>query len=241
MKVMTFNIRNAIADDGENSWKYRKDAVFDYLSKSNAEIICMQEVVPEVKKEMQAFLSDKYSFVGKGRLAEPREDDEINLVAYKKNKLDLKNSSHFWLSDTPQVAGSRYPTQKFWPRTCTAADFCGAAGAFSLFATHLDNADPAAREKGLALILGRAANKEKVLLCGDFNEEPETVLQWMPKEYTDLSGGLIDTFHGYGEGRGKIDYIFGKGGFRAEKIVCDKTMRSGGFLSDHYPVWAEII
>ena len=95
MKVMTFNIRNAIADDGENSWKYRKNAVFDYLSKSNAEIICMQEVVPEVKKEMQAFLSDKYSFVGKGRLAEPREDDEINLVAYNKNKFDLKNSSHF--------------------------------------------------------------------------------------------------------------------------------------------------
>lgn len=51
MKVMTFNIRNAIADDGENSWKYRKNAVFDYLSKSNAEIICMQEVVPEVKKK----------------------------------------------------------------------------------------------------------------------------------------------------------------------------------------------
>ena len=25
MKVMTFNIRNAIADDGENSWKYRKN------------------------------------------------------------------------------------------------------------------------------------------------------------------------------------------------------------------------
>ena len=123
MKVMTFNIRNAIADDGENSWKYRKDAVFDYLSKSNAEIICMQEVVPAVKAELQAVFSDTYSFVGKGRLAEPREDDEINLVAYKKNKLDLKNSSHFWLSDTPQVAGSRYPTQKFWPRTCTAADF----------------------------------------------------------------------------------------------------------------------
>ena len=165
MKVMTFNIRNAIADDGENSWKYRKNAVFDYLSKSNAEIICMQEVVPEVKKEMQAFLSDKYSFVGKGRLAEPREDDEINLVAYNKNKFDLKNSSHFWLSDTPQIPGSRYPTQKFWPRTCTAADFCGADGAFSLFATHLDNADPVAGEKGIALILGRAANKEKVLIC----------------------------------------------------------------------------
>ena len=65
MKVMTFNIRNAIADDGENSWKYRKNAVFDYLSKSNAEIICMQEVVPEVKKEMQASLADKYSFIGK--------------------------------------------------------------------------------------------------------------------------------------------------------------------------------
>ena len=241
MKVMTFNIRNAIADDGENSWKYRKNAVFDYLSKSNAEIICMQEVVPEVKKEMQAYLSDKYSFIGKGRLAEPREDDEINLVAYNKNKFDLKNSSHFWLSDTPQIPGSRYPTQKFWPRTCTAADFCGADGAFSLFATHLDNADPVAREKGFALILGRAANKEKVLICGDFNEEPEVVLRWIPKGYGDLSGGLIDTFHGYGKERGKIDYIFGKGGFRAEKIVCDKTMRSGGFLSDHYPVWAEII
>ena len=120
-------------------------------------------------------------------------------------------------------------------------DFCGAAGEFSLFATHLDNVDPVAREKGLALILGCAANKEKVLICGDFNEEPEVVLRWIPKEYIDLSGGLIDTFHGYGKERGKIDYIFGKGGFRAEKIVCDKTMRSGGFLSDHYPVWAEII
>ena len=160
---------------------------------------------------------------------------------YLKEKYDLLDWGHFWLSDTPQIPGSRYPTQKFWPRTCTAADFCGADGAFSLFATHLDNADPVAREKGFALILGRAANKEKVLICGDFNEEPEVVLRWIPKEYIDLSGGLIDTFHGYGKERGKIDYIFGKGGFRAEKIVCDRTMRDGGFLSDHYPVWAEII
>ena len=152
MKIITFNLRNALADDGQNSWRYRRDFVVEYLLASDADIICMQEVVPAVKSDLSNTLAGVYEVVGEGRMAEKRDDDEINLVAYKKNEFTLLQKEHFWLSETPEIPGSRFLTQLYWPRTCTHLSLKNKFGVYEIYATHLDNADIMAREHGLELI-----------------------------------------------------------------------------------------
>ena len=56
MKIITFNIRNALAEDGANSWKFRKSFVYEYLLQSDADVICLQEVVPAVREELAKVL-----------------------------------------------------------------------------------------------------------------------------------------------------------------------------------------
>jgi len=42
---MTFNIRYGRANDGENSWEYRKNLVFDVIRDSECDFIGMQEAM----------------------------------------------------------------------------------------------------------------------------------------------------------------------------------------------------
>lgn len=89
MKIITFNIRYALAEDGANGWQFRKDFVYDYLLFSNADVICLQEVIPSVKAELSTVLANVYECVGEGRLAETKDYDEINLIAYKRSAFKL--------------------------------------------------------------------------------------------------------------------------------------------------------
>lgn len=241
MKVMTFNLRNAIADDGANSWRFRRDFAVEYMLGSDADIICMQEVVPAVKADLAAALGSVYATVGKGRLAEKRDDDEINLVAYRKSAFTQSYAEHFWLSPTPDVAGSRYPTQIHWPRTCTHVDLQAQDGTvYRVYATHLDNADPIARERGLKLILDRAGS-DRVLVCGDMNDVPENVHAWVDGRLLDLTDGLLYTYNGFGAERSKIDYILASRDIRPlSACVCKPELRGDLYISDHFPVIVEL-
>lgn len=240
MKIMTFNLRNAIADDGSNSWRYRRDFAVEYLLASNADIICMQEVVPTVKADLADALGSVYDTVGEGRMAEKRDDDEINLVAYKKSEFALLRKEHFWLSETPQAPGSRYPTQLYWPRTCTHVRLKNKNGVYEVYATHLDNADPVARERGLELILQKAGDAGKIFLCGDMNDVPHNVHKWVNGALADLTEEPSYTYNGYGKERSKIDFIFASRAIKKlSDCVCVPEMRGDMYISDHFPLWVE--
>lgn len=242
MKIITFNIRNALAEDGANSWRNRKDLVYRYLSDSDADVICLQEVVPAVKTELSSVLADTYECVGEGRLAETKDYDEINLIAYKKSAFKLIKREHFWLSDTPTVPGSRYPTQEHWPRTCTHVVLQSRYGIYNVFATHLDNVDVVAREKGLKLIISRATGRGKSIVCGDFNDNPENVHCWVGNGFTDLTQNLSATYTEYGKTNKKIDYIFAsKDVIPLSDSFCDKQIKDGLYISDHFPVVVELV
>ena len=241
MKVITFNIRNALAEDGSNSWRYRKDFVYEYLLMSDADIICLQEVVPAVKAELASALANVYECVGEGRLAETKEYDEINLIAYKKAALKLIKKEHFWLSDTPEVAGSKYSTQEHWPRTCTHVRLQSRYGLLNVFATHLDNVDEIARERGLNLIISRVSGS-KTIICGDFNDTPDKVSNWLGGRLNDLTKNVSETYTEYGKVSKKIDYILAsKDVIQLSESFCDKQIKNGLYISDHFPVCADLI
>src|SRR5687768_2210151 len=61
LRVMTFNVRNSNAQDGENAWPKRIELLFETITGFNADLIGFQEVLAVQHDEIKKRLSD-YSF-----------------------------------------------------------------------------------------------------------------------------------------------------------------------------------
>jgi endonuclease/exonuclease/phosphatase family metal-dependent hydrolase len=253
LSVMTFNVRYGNAPDGDNRWELRKPRVQAFLRNRHADVIGLQEALEFQIQDMRAALPG-YESVGVGR-DDGKEGGEYSAILYDAKRLRLLRSDTFWLSETPSVPGSKHwgndPT-----RICTWAFFKDLQTGNYLyhFNTHLDHRSQESREKGIALILKRIAERQtpdRVILTGDFNAgEANPVV----KLVTDA--GLRDsfrvlhpdakevgTFHGFTDklGADKIDFIFAGPKWRvtsAERIL-DKV--GGYWPSDHLPVTATLI
>ena len=80
-----------------------------------------------------------------------------------------------------------------------------------------------------------------VIVAGDMNAEPdsEEIALMKNRGYANVTEGIGVTFHDYfREGPQEcIDYIFTKG-LDCESLVKWTDVRSGVYLSDHYPICA---
>ena len=79
-----------------------------------------QEVLPHVAKWLKENLNEYY-VIGCGRGANLR--DEQMSIAYRRDRINLISMKTWWLSQTPDVPGSRYEEQSSCPRTATEAGF----------------------------------------------------------------------------------------------------------------------
>lgn len=250
MKIVTFNIRCDYGQDGNNNFSFRKSIILDKINKEEPDIICFQEVLPHVAVWLKDNLHDYY-VIGCGR-DEKLENEQMS-IAYNKLKFDLIEMETFWLSNNPNIPGSRYETQSECPRTCTVALFreTETKEVFRVYNTHLDHIGSDARKLGLSQILNTIKKKESftnapVILAGDFNALPDSLEMNLIKEYPnliDVTSSIGGTFHDFGriEELEKIDYIIVD-----EKFICNKVdvwneCINGVYLSDHYPVCAHVI
>jgi endonuclease/exonuclease/phosphatase family metal-dependent hydrolase len=249
LRVMTFNVRLLTVDDGVNGWDSRRDLVVHMLRTEDPDVIGTQELHKRQGDELAARLP-QYAWFGEGRRG--GDDDEHMGVFYRKDRLRVRDSGNFWLSDTPDVPGSRtwgnlYPRMVTWARFERIAD----GATFILYNTHLPyrDEDEAARLRGADLIRARLDNlpqKESVILLGDFNATSDS------RVHTTLAATLTDawiaspkrsgpeaTFHGFsGQAERRIDWIL----FRGLKATWAKTVTThheGRYPSDHFPVVAE--
>jgi len=193
----------------------------------------------------------EYAYVGEGRDG-GGTNGEYSAVFYRKDKFDLIDSGTKWLSDTPEVKGSKY-SESAYVRIMTYAvlEEKSTKIRFIHVNTHIDNASSAAREKQTEVLLKEIAKlpDHPVILTGDFNcEEGSAPLNSINKSFFDSSikatvSSKAPTFHGY-EGNTKIiDFIFFS---RAHAFaidlykVCNEQM-GDTYASDHHPVYAEYI
>lgn len=249
LRVMTFNVRMPTDQDGDNRWDARRDLVVEMLRAEHPDIIGTQELYKRQGDELVARLPE-YTWFGEGRKG--GTEDEHMGVFYRKDRLRVRDSGNFWLSDTPNVAGSRtwgnlYPRLVTWARFERITD----GATFTFYNTHLPyrDIDEDARVRGAELILARLkalpAN-EIVVLVGDFNAPPES------RVYTTLTGTFTDawtaspkrsgpegTFHRFtGQPERRIDWIL----FRGLEPLSTKTVttnRNQRYTSDHFPVVVE--
>ncbi|MDR2813515.1 MAG: endonuclease/exonuclease/phosphatase family protein [Prevotellaceae bacterium] len=255
LRVMTFNIRYDNPGDSLNSWQYRKDVAAEIIKEYDADLLGTQEVLNSQLNDLKARLP-RYAAIGVGR-TDGKEEGEYSAIFYKSDKLEEEKSGYFWLSETPDVAGS-----KGWDGACeriaTWAILKEKNTGKRLFFinTHLDHVGKVARREGVKLLLERAkaeSNGLPVIITGDFNASPESEVirqaladgkffdtRLLAPSVPEVSG----TFHGFGEvpveKRTIIDYVFVTGDVAVSSYTLVPEKRNGIYLSDHQPVFVNL-
>lgn len=258
LNVMSYNIRYDNPEDSLNNWQYRKDVAAKIIKTKDIDIVGTQEVLHNQLVDLQERLPE-YTAIGVGR-QDGIEKGEYSALFYKKDRFSEVSSGYFWLSETPEVAGSIG-----WDGACeriaTWAILKDKQTGKEVFAinTHLDHVGKIARQEGVTLLLTRAAELSKglpIIMTGDFNATPDsdvikhvtntslkehlTNAKTIAKEFT----GTEWTFHDFGkipvEKRDYIDYIFVSNTIETDKFEVLPEKLDEVFLSDHVPVVAKI-
>lgn len=252
LRVMTFNLRYATADDGLDAWPLRQTMVFDVLRKFDPDVLGVQEALRLQLDQLEKALP-QYVAVGAGRTADG--GGEYASILFRRDRFDLWESGTFWLSDTPTVPGSTSWENEL-PRICVWARLQDrkTGQRFYVFNTHWDHQSQIAREKSGLLIAERIKNREAqsepVIVLGDFNageKNPARVnlnTAGLRDSYRDISPDTTDsgTFHSFQGGkRGrKIDAVLVSKQWQVTQAAIDHTNKKGRYPSDHFPVTATL-
>lgn len=259
VKVMTLNVRYDNPGDSINAWPARIPLFCRLISEEKPDILGMQEVLWSQYAVIDSALGD-YSSVGVGR-DDGARGGEMNPVFFRKERFDLVRTITFWLSETPELAGS-----KGWgaslPRIVTWLELADKNNHehFYFFNTHFAHDSDSARIMSSRILLkevGRIADGFPFIVTGDFNLLPYST------DYSILTGpsesvpvlqdsyfvsekkpsGPTWTYNGFSDkpGTGRVDYIFVKNGM---KVLSHNTLdakEKNVFISDHWPVTARIL
>jgi endonuclease/exonuclease/phosphatase family metal-dependent hydrolase len=176
LRIMSFNLRLDLASDGPNAWPHRRDWVASLIRFHAPDAIGVQEALAHMLTELDARLPG-FARVGVGR-ADGRAGGEFSAILYRTDRLELLESGTFWLSATPEVAGS-----KGWDaaieRIATWARFRDRrTGCPHLHLnTHFDHVGEKARQESARLIrqrLARLADEASIIVTGDLNADPQS-------------------------------------------------------------------
>ncbi|MFI7065716.1 endonuclease/exonuclease/phosphatase family protein [Kribbella sp. NPDC050124] len=251
LHVMSYNLRYA-SDTPPNEWSARRPVMREQLREARPQLIGTQEGLYGQLQDISADLGPSYDSIGLGR--EGGSKGEFMMIFFDTRRLQPLEYDHYWLSDTPEVIGS-----KTWGGCCarmvTWVRFKDKATSKEFYAinTHLEAFDATARSKSADLILQRMAALNPalpVIMTGDFNEAAAAGVTVYDKLVT--SGKLADswvtaerrsalyaTFHGYRPltpNGARIDWILTTPGLRVSEASINTFSKDGQFPSDHLPV-----
>jgi endonuclease/exonuclease/phosphatase family metal-dependent hydrolase len=254
LTVMSYNLKFG-STNPPNAWPQRRPLMRELIEKVAPDVFGTQEGLYAQLQDMAADLPT-FQWIGVGRDGGSR--GEFMAVFYRTAQLEPLAFDHFWLSDTPEVIGSKTWGPKL-ARMVTWVKFRDrqTRQEFFFVNTHFDHQVQAAREKSAQLVRERVAEfdpKLPVLLVGDFNAAAGSnkayVMLTEDKFFTDtwttarerVNDG-IGSFNGLKalqKGGARIDWILSRGDVAADRIEIVTFSRDGQFPSDHCPVVAKL-
>ena len=183
---MSFNLRCGTADDGLDSWPYRRQMVSDLIRREMPDFLGTQEMQGPQSEFLQKELP-KYAVLQKERDAKPTARSEMSGLFYRKDRwtLDPKDQGTFWLSETPEVPGSMGP-KAGCPRVVTWGRFFEKDPATKketgrsiyVYNTHFDHRSDTARMQAAQLIAERMSKREQpeipAVMMGDLNANEQS-------------------------------------------------------------------
>ena len=209
IKVGSYNIRLQTGDNGTpNAWDLRKADMVELIRSLDLDAFGLQEVCPGQADYLTNNLP-QYVMVGVHR-DDGKRKGEASPVFYRKDRFEALKSGTFWLSETPDVPGS-----KSWNTACTRV--CSwmwlkdkkTEKTFCFANTHTDHVSALAREEGMLLIIRKmrefAPKGTPVVFTGDHNcretEEPAQAVAKLLKNAMYISetppAGPWRTFSGW--------------------------------------------
>jgi endonuclease/exonuclease/phosphatase family metal-dependent hydrolase len=247
--VITLNMRFGLADDGLNSWQYRKECFPSFLEKYEVDFFGFQEVNDFQIDFLNKILTE-YRFIGRQHNSPPFWQN--NIIFYKKSWTCIYQD-YFFLSPTPDVP-SRF-RKSVWPRQCTIGLFKNRDRKLVCVNTHFDF-DSSVQIESAKIIMRRLANMPPVapvILVGDFNAIPNSPCyniftghdQKVPAEisyFTNVfKSPFPGTYHGFtGDREGDhIDWILYYGKIVVKDSITLRDTINDLYLSDHFPLYAD--
>ncbi|RZK15250.1 MAG: endonuclease/exonuclease/phosphatase family protein [Pedobacter sp.] len=251
INIITYNIRLNVASDGVNAWPNRKDNVKALIKFHDADILCVQEALPE---QFDALLENSnFDVVGVGR-EDGKRKGEFSAVYFDKDRFVKKDGGTFWLSQTPDVPSKGWDAAL--NRVCSWVRLYDKLNKkeFLVFNTHYDHIGVQARIESAKLIkqkIQEIAPRLPVVYTGDLNVTPETEAISTIKSFLidakDISQeapyGPNGTFNGFdfnSDLKNRIDYIFVNKGFKVQKFAVLSDSKDKRYPSDHLPVFARL-
>ena len=91
-QVMTYNIKYANENDGENSWSKRKDWITNQIRFYEPDVLGVQEAV---KNQLDHFTENMEHYAVIGEAREGGDKGEYSAILYKRNKFEVLDKNTF--------------------------------------------------------------------------------------------------------------------------------------------------
>jgi endonuclease/exonuclease/phosphatase family metal-dependent hydrolase len=249
LRVASFNIRTGTKPDGRHAWPLRVGACAAAIAGLEADVIGLQEVRLFQERGLARRLPG-YAGAGAGR-GDGRGRGERCTVVYRTARLQLREWTVRWLSDTPWLPASRSWGNPI-PRIATLCRFTDllTGERFGIADTHWDGASAVSRQRSAEALLSWLDPSLPWLVVGDLNATAGD-----PAVESLVAGGLTDTLahlgpRGSGAGTHhpwngssddtRIDYVLAGPRWEVLGARVDHTRPGGRLPSDHWPVVADV-
>lgn len=250
VKIMSYNLK--ISGDGIRAVEKRAVHILNTMNEKKPDSIGVQEADKNWVETLAEGLSD-YSHVEKYR-DDGIAEGESSAIFYLKDKYNLIDSGHFWLSETPDEPSIGWDAA--CPRICTYAVLENKETGFvyAHFNVHFDHVGQKAQAESVSLITAKIASIAPdipVVLTGDFNvaegSDCYNALVECGLKDTKFLAKKADnhaTYHGYHvvyPSTKPIDFVF----TNAYVSSVKSSRIDSGFIdhvlaSDHFPLTVEM-
>jgi endonuclease/exonuclease/phosphatase family metal-dependent hydrolase len=184
------------------------------------------------------------------------DNGESNSIFFKQVRFELLESGKFWLSETPDVPGSKswdsgYIRMAVWVKLKDKIT----GKQYFVIDTHIDHIGMTAQQKQVEVLLQKIEELRgglPVILTGDFNMRPENAnisvinnsFLTHTRDIATTKTGLSYSYHGYSNTPSDecylADYIFVSDYFTVDQYSVLPEKLDNTYLSDHAPVVARI-
>ena len=253
----TFNIRYNNQSDYkiDCGWKQRRERVYKYLLDNEIDICGMQEVTNKQYKYLRKKLTG-YDHVGVGR-TNGKKRGEASPVFYRKDRFKALDKGNFWLSEKPDVVGSKgwdaaLERVASWVKLKDKKT----GRIFMAVNTHFDHKGKIARRESAKLIMRKIqeiVGDNPAVVTGDFNvtEQDEAYTTMVTNDFkmydayhmTENNTGEKYTFHNFcripADKAEKIDFIFITPNVKVIHTHIEQPNKECQ-LSDHNPHYADL-
>lgn len=253
----TFNIRCINKGDTEQGfgWDVRKDPACRWVIDNNIDVCGMQEVTQKQLEDVIKRLP-QYDYVGVGR-TDGKKKGEYTPIFYRKDRFIALDKGNFWLSETPDVAGSKgwdaaIERVASWVKLKERKT----GKVFMAVNTHFDHVGKQARVESAKLIMKKIqeiVQDRPAAVTGDFNitNKNEAYKTMVSNEFkmndalvvSPQHHGVYYSFNGFRKVNPKkanqIDFIFITPQINVIR-TCIPQDDLKAVISDHNPHWADL-